>query len=166
MTATDIIAIYAAFISTVTLIWTIVNVILEKLPRISVQLSCNAKIAFIPGVAVSKPNNILTIKITNKSIFDMYIKKPGIKFREKIDGHDCYYITPLKESVTYPIHIKPREQYSTDIDLGTNVLELLLKCKNQKGKVRIKVTDTTDKNFYSNRISIKHITNLSKMNQN
>lgn len=166
LTATDVIALYAALISTVTLIWNISNAILEKLPRVSVQLSCNAKIPFIPGVAVGKPNNILTIKITNKSIFDIYIKRPGIKFQEKIDGHDCYYVTPLNESVTYPIHIKPREQYCTDIDLGSNILNLLLKCKNQNGNIRIMVTDTTDKIFYSNKISIKHIIHLSKMNQN
>lgn len=164
ISVSDIISIFAVAISIISLIWNIVNATLEKLPRAKVQLSSIAKMIAIPGIGVGKPRYFLMITVTNKSNFNLYINIPHIKFKEKIDNHDSYSITSKNNPVDYPVCIKPREQYKIEIDLNENILNLFLKCKNKNGNIRIKINDTTNKNFYSNKMSIKYIINLAKIN--
>lgn len=158
LTATDMIALYAAIISTMALLWNIINSILEKLPRIKVYAGISARFFNVVGVGVSPPEFIIAIKITNLSTYDMYIEEPSIKLPEKIDEvHDSLFVTSFHENIRYPAVIKPREQLNVYIKISPELIEKLKKIKRKRSMIRIKVEDTTGKVFYSNKLSVEKI---------
>ena len=64
----DPIACYAAIISTIALLWNIIDAILEKLPRLKVRIIPIWSAPVIHGVGiVGPPKNMLTTEVTNIS---------------------------------------------------------------------------------------------------
>lgn len=165
--ATDVIAFYAATIASITLLWNIANAILEKMSRLKVTISIKIKMIGAPGIGIiNDPSYVLSIIATNLSPYDLYISKPKIQgkgflpFPRKIEGHSVFYITKLSgEAAQYPFHLKPREQFETDIEIRGQFLETIKKYK-RRDKLRIIITDTAGKKFYSNTIKIEHFLNL------
>lgn len=154
LTGTDIIASYAAIVSTIALIWSIFNSIIEKVSRVEVKIGVHMRIS-VPDFG--RMNSIIKVAAVNKSIYDLYINVPIIKLPVKVDNKNRYTMTNLDNPVNYPILIKPREQHEMDIELGMNLINLLKNCKSPGKKIRFEITDTTGKKFKSNKIKISNI---------
>lgn len=167
--ATDIIALYAAFISTVTIMWNIINSIIEKTTRVKINIGINTQFTGVAGVGIiGSPKLVLSIIVTNISPFDLYIGKPMLQGKgfgpipRKIEGHNGYYVT--KPNEYYPLHLKPREQFKTDIEINDKFLEMIKKYK-KRDRLRVRIADTAGKAFYSNKIYMQRFLSLERVNK-
>ena len=68
----DIIAIYAAIISTITLVWTIINAIIEKLPRIKINIDIKATLELASGVEAGPISYVIDIKVIYIFLYQRY----------------------------------------------------------------------------------------------
>lgn len=109
--ATDVVALYAALISTITLIWNIINGILEKMPRVNVRAGIYASVIGTPGIGVAQGSSGIKLSITNLSHFDINILEPLIELPERIDNHRFYGVYNSNNPIKYPINIGPRERF-------------------------------------------------------
>ena len=157
----DIIALVALGISIITLIWNIANSIIEKTARIKIRIGRCLDFSLIVGSDTpDKLKPSLTITVINISPFNLYITKPmfqGIRFRffpVKFKGYEGLYLTKANEN--YPIYLKSRDQYATNVEVNETISQMLDNFGN-KNKLRVRIMDTTGKKFYSNKISINEL---------
>ncbi|MPW25963.1 hypothetical protein GC105_09185 [Alkalibaculum sp. M08DMB] len=147
------IAIYAAVVSTITLVWTIIIQILEKVPRVKISANVYAGREALEGKGVLYADYAIGIRVTNKSIYDIYITQIYVKLAEKVDGDTKYMISPKKGNLEYPIQLKSRDQFIIAVELDT-MWDLFRSSNNKDKKIRIMAMDTTDKEFKSNKIEL------------
>ena len=117
LTPINITTLYAALILTITLVWNIVNAIMEKRSKLKISISANLNLTGIIGRGfIGPPTNILSIVVTNMSSFGLYVNKPMFQgtiigpFSRKIDGCNGFYSTDFSgKEKNYPLNIKPKE---------------------------------------------------------
>lgn len=159
------IASYAAIISTAALGWNIIIFIHQNRSKIKVSAYITASFQAIPGIgAVSDTTWNLSIDIINQSKSKRYINRPLIVLPKKINGKDRYQCISFNNSTNYPVSLESGEKHQYDMQLGENLMEIINNQKISKKKLRIVVSDTINKEYYSNKVKINNLIEYCKKN--
>jgi hypothetical protein len=162
ISVTDCIAFYAALISTITLVWGIANAILEKMARLRIRAGIFAQFVAIPGVTAGPASWVIGVTITNISIYDIYVMKPRIGLPKKYEGSNYISVFSMQDTTQYPVCIKSREQFQIYEDISGQFVGILNQCNANK-TIRFRVEETTGKVFYSNKLKISRIIEMSRI---
>lgn len=160
---------YAAVISTITLIWNIVNTIIDKLSIIEIKSS-----TFISAFTVVESNEsiigaeVLCISIVNSSKKVKYINRPKFKLSYKaILGNeelDEVNLINLQKKETWPIALKPEEEIVLNYPLRDGT-EWFLTDESKNATFKVMVKDTINKTYYSKKLKVKLIKNIVSHNK-
>ncbi|WP_462392155.1 hypothetical protein [Clostridium cadaveris] len=158
-----LISIYAAIISTITLIWNILNSILDKMSRIEVNANFYTTMAFKDSELEQGPG-VLQIAILNKSKRIKYIKIPQLElsYNHGLDlGEDDkkknmvnLYLAGI--NLTFPIEMKPESEIILKYPLGKGS-EWIYKNAKENDTFRVVIKDTTKKEYKSNHLQVKEL---------
>lgn len=161
MNQVDYVAIYAAIISTIALIWNIINSIIEKSSRLVVDVSFHENFISIGnGNPIAGPKCI-KVSIVNKSKKIKYIKSINIKLPYSTQfGNmaNLYKVDSAKR-----IEIKPEEEYILDFNINSTAEWMFENYKD--GKFKIVVYDTTNKQYKSKKKNIKVFRDMYESNK-
>jgi hypothetical protein len=156
-----LVAIYAAFVATISLSWNIFNAIKKAQKKVKVKYIHHQVFeqdmmhgTFTPAVAV------LTIEATNMSESDVYVKKWSLRFNKKINimktKTNEISTLDIYGKVKYPYLIKRGEIFKDQC----GVKNLCESIKNQllyKDKVQVIITDTFEKEYKSKKFKYKSL---------
>ena len=137
----DYVAIYAAVISTITLVWNIINSIIDKTSRLDVKASFHDSFISIGNKNIDGPRS-MKVSIVNKSNRVKYVKSINIKLPYKTSFGK--YCNLYKMGQNSAIAIKPEEEYVEEYKLNHSAMWMFEGYA--EGKFRIIVHDTTGKN--------------------
>lgn len=143
------------------MIWNIANTILDKLSRIKVSYSTYLNTFIAVGTNESIIGaEVLCVSIVNSSKKIKYINRPKLKLSYKATfgnkKFDEVQLINLCKNEIWPVALSPEEEIVLDYPLkGEDVWYLKNPPKN--GKVRVMVTDTVNKKYYSKKIKIDRI---------
>jgi hypothetical protein len=144
---TLIIAAYAALISSLVLIWRLIEFYLERSGRIKIKVGWITKIEQY-SYGLGEPKAFLNVKIINFSRNKRIIERPQIKIHPRFKNSNdkiFSYINPF-DSTAFPFTIEHGETMSIEYPLG----EVHNSFKN-KGirKIKILVRDSLNKKYTS-----------------
>lgn len=150
---------YAAVISTITLIWNIVN----KMSRIKVRADFYTTMAF-NDLEMEQGPGLLQITILNKSKRIKYVKVPQIKLSynhgwdltEKDKNKNIINLYLTGNKLTFPIEMKPESEIILKYPLGKSS-EWMYKKAKENDTFKIIITDTTEKKYKSSKLKIKRL---------
>lgn len=146
LTPEIILTIYAAIISTISLVWNIVLAVLEKRSNLKIIVEFRETLtAGTNGNAITGPI-VLYIRITNRSKYTKYISGVYIKLPYKAASGKVFML--LKKNVQFPIELSPEKEYVYKFVPVANNSELMLQ-NFRRGKSHIIVTDTVLKKYRS-----------------
>ena len=152
----DYVAIYAAFISTIALLWNIINSIVDKVSKLNVDVSFYNSIFSVGnniigyGDAQKGPTSI-KISIVNKGKRKKYIKSINIKLPYKTKYGDIFMLQKLDSKGV--ILIEPEDEYIFNFSINSTA-ELMFE-NYKEGKFKVIVVDTTNKKYSSKRMNTK-----------
>jgi hypothetical protein len=159
---------YAALVATLSLIWNIINTVLDKLSRIKVSYS-----TFLDSFIVVETNEsiiaaeVLCVSIVNDSKKVKYINRPKLKLTYKAtfgnQKFDEVQLINLYKNETWPVALSPEEEIVLNYPLKGED-QWYLKNSPSNGKIRVMVTDTVNKKYYSKKIKIDKIKGLINYN--
>jgi len=145
-----VIAIYATVISTLVLIWRLVEFYLEKAGRIKVKIKLITKIAVF--------NNILgdrilyySVEVTNFSNHKRLIERPRFKTDLLFDGENIFSYIDFTDAIQYPLPFEPgekREILYKKADIDEKFKRLQVK------RIKAVIEDTLGKYYRSNWVSL------------
>jgi hypothetical protein len=141
------IALYAAGISTLVLIWRLIEYYFEKAGRIKVRAKQNYGFFVFGDYSLSNPIWHITAKVTNFSKHKRLIDRPYIITDLKFDGKNQFSFIDLTDSTKYPLALKPGEM--REIKFKKEDIDKEFKSKGVK-KIKILIEDTLDKSYKSN----------------
>lgn len=157
-TAKTLIAGYAAIVSTITLVWNIINSINQNKSKIKVFTYFTTSFEHSPMLRVtSEVIWNLTIDIINHSKYKKYIEQPLIKFPEMIDGENKFKVTDLKKVINYPQELEPGQKFQTDIRPCESLLNLINQLSKDNLKFQVLIKDTQGKEYFSKKIKLKDL---------
>lgn len=156
-----LISAYAALISTIALVWNIVNSILDKTKRISVKAVFNSTMfANNDGNLIQGPG-LLEVTIVNETNRIKYIKVPQIKLNYNhgygLLNHDkkgnVVNLFLQGSKIRYPLEIKPESEITLKYPFSNESKWICEKSK-KNSKFNIIITDTINKQYKSKKIKI------------
>jgi hypothetical protein len=149
---------YAAIISTAALGWNIITFIQQNKAKIKVSAYITASFQAIPDIGtVSDTTWNLSIDIINQSKSKRYINRPLIVLPKEINGSDRFQCISFNNNTNYPVSLDPGEKHQYNMQLGESLLRIIDNHKVKKKKMRIVVSDTFGKNYYSNKVKISNL---------
>lgn len=155
-----IVAIYAAVVATISLIWNIV-VLIKKSKRI-LYLKTDFNLSFTNSVMGSSPVfGLISIEMTNIGDSDINIKSTCLNFCGKkitimgmeADSIEC---KDLQNPNKYPKSLKKGDIFKDDMDTK-GIIKSISDQLNEKDKIRIIVRDTLGKKYKSKRFTYGQI---------
>lgn len=154
-TARAWIAGYAAIVSTISLVWNIINSINQSKSKVEVSAYFRAEFDAILGIgAISKTIWTLTVDIVNHSKYKKYIEQPLLIFPEIVNGTNEFKVTDIRNIVKYPQELEPGQKFQTEIGMCESLLNLINQIKNKNKKVKVLVKDTHGKKYYSKKLKL------------
>ena len=160
-----IVAIYAAIVSTISLIWNIV-VLVNKSKRI-LSLKYNFNLSFINSMLGSSPVfGLLSVEMINIGNSDINIKSTVLNFCGKkismmgiqADSIEC---KDLQNPNKYPKFLKRGDIFKDDMDTKSIIKSISNQLK-PKDKLRIIVKDTLGKEYKSVKFTYQQILDCEK----
>jgi hypothetical protein len=146
------IALYAAVLSTMVLIWRLIEYYFEKAGRVKV-------VAFIRKMALLNKEHLqvssyinIEIALTNFSKHNRLIEKPIIITDKTTDEQNKYSNLGFPKEIIFPLKLEPGEKHKLLVEKVHYYEEL--KRKGIK-KIKISVTDTLNKTYKSKWILLK-----------
>lgn len=166
-----LISAYAALISTIALVWNIINSILEKMKTINVQAQFNTTMVVNDYREVVQGPALLEISIVNETNRIKYIKVPQIKLDynhgwillegKKKDNIVNLFLSGSK--INYPLEIKPESEITLKYPFSSESKWIYEKSK-KNSKFNVIITDTIGKKYKSKRIKISNLKNCIDYN--
>lgn len=155
-----IISAYAAVISTIALIWNIVNSILSKVSRFDVKVTFH-DVIIGNGLMqpIMGPRN-MNISIVNKSNKNKYVQSVNIKLPYETDFGS--YCGLYKDDVKFPILVKPEEELVLKYKLNASAKWLFKAYRDEN--CRFFIVDTTKKKYKSKKIKMSLLKNAYDFN--
>lgn len=151
---------YAALISTITLIWNIINSILNKIDKISVDARFNTTYAYGDNNEFVEGPMLLVVSIVNETKRTKYIKIPSLKLSyhhgNKINEDNRDDIVNLhykSNKIKYPLEIKPESEVTLKFPIGTGS-DWFLNNSNNSSTFRVLITDTVNKKYKSKKLKL------------
>ncbi len=146
-----VIALYAAVISTLVLIWRLIEFYFEKAGRIRVRLKYITQIPVSFSYELGVPVLYLSVIITNFSNHRRSIERPSFQTDIMMENKNKFSFIDFTDSTHYPISLDPGERR----EINYNKITIDEKF-NKIGvkKIRVFIEDTLDKSYHSNWISI------------
>ncbi|WP_252238997.1 hypothetical protein [Clostridium sp. VAP51] len=144
---------YAALISTITLLWNIINSILSKISKLNVQISffdiiiANGEMQPIKG-----PRN-MNISIVNKSSKNKYVQSINIRLPYKTKFGSCCGL--YKDNIKFPVLIKPEEEIVFKYKINPSAEWMFENYK--EGRFNIFIIDTTRKKYKSKKSNVSNL---------
>lgn len=162
-----LVSIYAAVISSISLIWNIC-VLLQKSKK-SILVKYFLISDFIPDSLIKQKKGSIYIELTNNGNTDINIKSVSLDFCRKkinfqgliIDGIEHRDLQDLKK---YPRFLR-KDEIFTDEFLTKNITDFISDKLNDNDKVRITVTDALGKKYVSKTFRYKDIKNIEDETQ-
>lgn len=160
-----IVAIYAAIVSTVSLIWNIV-VLVKKSKRI-LALKINFNLSFVNSMLGSSPVfGLISVEMTNIGNSDINIKSTTLNFCGKkinimgmqADSIEC---KDLQNPNKYPKILKRGDVFKDEMDTK-GIIKSISNQLNQKDKLRIIVKDTLCKEYKSKKFTYRQVLDCEK----
>lgn len=147
-----ILSIYASFVATLVLIWEILKFIIEKKSKIKVKLTYTV----IPKLNLFDDKHFLKgyfeVTILNKGHSDIYIDNRYIFEKKTNKTLNFFPVYNFDPTLKFPIIIKPKQSIKENVDVNY-VLGLV----KEGDDLRIYLTDSLDKKYYSNFLKIDKI---------
>lgn len=159
---------YAALVATISLTWNIVNTIVDKLSRIRVSYSTffNTFISFESNESIVGAE-VLSVSIVNSSKKVKYINRPKLKLSYKAtfgsQKFDEVHLINIYKNETWPVALNPEEELVLNYPLKDGSV-WYLKNPPKNAKIKIMVTDTLNKKYYSKKIQIKKFKSMINHN--
>jgi hypothetical protein len=163
-----LVAIYAAIISTVSLTWNIINLIISKKRKIKVEFRHNvtftqSAFGFSPVVAT------LSLKATNIGNENLHIKDTEINFcGKKIEmiGQMATAIACIdpRGAIKYPYPLQKGEVFKDDIGVR-NIVDAISDKLKKNDKLRFIVRDTLNKKYKSSIFQYEALLNQLKIEE-
>ena len=168
---------YAAIISTIALVWNIVNSILEKLSRIKVEAKFfDSFFGSSDNGEIIRGATVLSITITNASKKIKYINRPKLKLsykalfaNKKMDEVNLIELknkTIFENAINFLLKLKPEFTVTLNYPLRKEGTEWFLSSDKDKENFKVIVTDTVNKKYYSKKIKINLLRNVVQNNSN
>lgn len=165
-----IISAYAAIISTITLVWNIINSILDKRDKITVDARFNQTMFWSEGGKMISGPILLVVSIVNHSKRMKYIKVPSLKFSyhhgNKIsdDNDDTIVNLHYKSGIVkFPIELKPESEVTLEYPLALGS-GWFLNNSTDKSTFKVRVVDTINKEYTSKKVSISQLKECIEFN--
>lgn len=167
---TIIISAYAAIISTIALILSIFNIVIENKSSIKIKTEFISTNLYIDNKCVSGAE-MLKVSIVNtskKKIININNPKLKLSYESTYFGQklDRVNLIEVKNKRVWPKELKPGEVISLNypfLKIGT---EWFLDEAPDKGTFKVLVSDTLDKKYYSKKIKINKLKELVNHNDN
>ncbi|MDB2104004.1 hypothetical protein PMW00_13360 [Clostridium paraputrificum] len=157
---TIIVSAYAAIISTIALIWNIINSILDRLDRIKVSVRFNRTILGCENEKIEEGPDLMVISVVNKSARVKYIKAPSLKLsyhhgNKLSEKEDDTIVTlyNIKKRINYPLEIKPESEITLEYPFQANS-NWIFNNSHESSKFKVVITDTVNKKYNSKRIKL------------
>lgn len=154
LSPSNLIAIYGAALSTVILIWKLIENINANRGRIKVRLY-TMNVALTYTTHVGDFEEMLAFEITNKGKDERFISsEPGLEVRIPKQENKCLSLTspnPLKP-IAFPKQLVRGEKIDPFYNLKTVLASLQ---KSNANKIRGYVVDTLGKRYYSNWVKVQ-----------
>lgn len=153
---------FAAIISMISLIWNIINAILSRKAKLRVDFRVVQQMISDPLQGLGNPIPYFDIKITNVGAGTRYINAPtfvfnnpkaGIIDKESKEFTVINFISPIK----YPLELVVGKEFNYNVNIGDFVNHFKGQL-NPNDKIWIKVLDTHNKRYRSNKIKLKVVT--------
>lgn len=146
----DYVGIYAGFVSTALLIWEIYKYSTDRKSRMLVTGSFREQAEVYVGGRSGEWQRFFWIEVTNRGNYTRHILKPGFE-SDILQGERYHSLVDIHDKNKYPYALGPGElyQYYFRADSFDD-----LKAKGI-ARIRILVSDTVGKKYYSNWITIK-----------
>lgn len=167
-TVSIMISFYAAIIATISLLWNIINTIIEKISKVTVEV--NFFDNMIPVNDEFIIAGIMQINVINKSKRKKYIKAPCIKLSYEhgisLDGFDGTVINLVNfnDKRIYPIEIEPEAELTFKYPISVGSEWMFEKAK-ENDTFKAIVVDTTGKKYKSKKCSIKKLVGCFNKNK-
>lgn len=155
-----VVSAYAALISTITLVWNIINSVLSRISRFDVKVTFHDMIIGNANMQPIKGPRNMNISIVNKSNKNKYIQSINIKLPYKTDFGS--YCGLYKDDVKFPLLVKPEEEIVLKYKLNAGSEWLFKNYRNKKCKFFI--VDTTNKKYKSKKIKMNLLKNAYDFN--
>lgn len=167
-----LISAYAALISTITLVWNIINSILNNIDKIVVNAGFNISTIVNENGELIQGPCILTVSIVNESKRMKYIKIPSLKLSyhhgNKINENDNDDIVNLhfkSNKIKFPLEIKPESEIKLEYPLGAGC-DWFLENSTERSTFRILITDTVNKKYKSKKLKLSKLKQCIEHNSN
>ena len=166
-----LISIYAAIISTIALLWNIINSILDKMSRLEVKSEFYTTMIF-PGSNAEQGPGLMQITIVNKSKKTKYIKTPQLQLsynhgwnNTNGDKHkNRVNLCMIADKRTYPLEMKSESELILKYPFD-KASEWICKESSNNSKFKVIITDTTGKEYKSKSLSINELKNCINHNK-
>ena len=149
-----VIAIYAAGISTMVLIWMLIEYYFEKAGRIKIVAIIMPRYKVWADPTFDDPTQKLIVTITNFSKHKRLIESPNIVTDIRIKENKIFTLENIDTCNNFPMALEPGEK--KDFLYSKDVFYFWYK-ENGVKKIQILVTDTLNKSYKSKWISYKII---------
>ena len=162
LTPENILTIYVAIISTISLVWNIVLAILEK--RSNLKIIVEFRNTFTEGTngnTITGPI-VLLIRIINRSKYTKYMSGVNIKLPYKTATGKIFSL--FKKNVQLPIELLPEKEYVYKFIPTANNSELILQ-NHRQGKCYIFTTDTVLKKYKSSPFNSQKLKQVIEFNK-
>lgn len=151
---------FAALISTISLLWNIINALLSRKSKINIDFTIHHQMVAHPLGGLSNVIPVFSLTITNVGMMTRYINSPTFTFwrgKELISKNERkFQVIDLQNTISYPIKLEVGNEHTTT----TNVYNFWDKFKDQcrgNEKLWIEVTDTHKKRYKSNKLKFKEL---------
>lgn len=164
-----IIAIYAAIMATISLLWNIISSVLTNKNKVKIDVNFSQAWAQDAYGEQTPVFPLFDIKITNQSNKTKIIKKPSMYTSRAIEftginkTNKFQVINRLKND-SYPKELKAGEIIEENIDVLTLIKTFEGKINNND-KIWFVINDTTDKYYKSKKYQFKKITDLLELSK-
>ncbi|NOR44789.1 MAG: hypothetical protein GQ534_04315 [Candidatus Delongbacteria bacterium] len=151
---------YAAIISTIALFWNILVFILQNKQKIKVSAYFTGSFEQSMGTGITSDTSWnLSVEIVNLSKTKKFIKRPALLFPKNTTGTRNFQWLSPNDKTNYPKALEPAESCSVHMKIGgdKDLLDIINKTKTINKKLQIVVKDNLNKEYKSNKISIKDI---------
>lgn len=164
-------SLYAALISTIALLWNIINSIRDKTSRIDVTAEFLTSMV-IGGREFEQGPGSLKISVVNKSKRIKYIKTPQLKLSYEHgfnDGNsempkDIVNLYRINNKQVFPLEMKPETEIILSYPFAGET-EWMLKNARNTDKFKIIIVDTTGKKYKSKSMPIQTLINCVNHNK-
>ncbi|MBL6446759.1 hypothetical protein JMN32_10580 [Fulvivirga sp. 29W222] len=113
---------------------------------------------FIQTVGVSQLETgdpKFTVVVTNTSPSNKFIKNISIRTSQKIDNQRYWY--PIVNTGSFPVRLEPGQQYSYNFSISS-LHNAFLNDLNKNSTLKVLVTDTFNKKYYSKKVKVSTLT--------